>query len=250
MEGSTSGGDLEANLKTSPEQTKEVPLRRLAYLNKPEIPVLLVGSVAAIVNGVILPIFGILFSSVIRTFYETPSKLRRDSRFWSLMFVAMAVAALLAAPARTYFFAVAGSRLIRRIRIMCFERAVHQEVGWFDSPQNTSGAVGARLSADAATVRSLVGDTLALVVENTASIVAGLAIAFEASWQLSLIIIAMLPLVGIFGWAQLKFLKGFSANAKVFALIFSLSLATITSLILCRQSTCHIIRRAEHSYKS
>lgn len=205
----------DAEAPRSSEQPPEVPIRRLAYLNKPEIPVLLLGTVAAIVNGTILPIFGILISSVIKTFYEPPHQLRKDSNFWALIFLVLGVVSFLAFPARTYLFSVAGCKLIQRVRSMCFEKVVHMEVGWFDQPEHSSGAIGARLSADAATIRALVGDALAQVVQNAASAIAGLAIAFAASWQLAFIILALIPLIGLNGYVQIKFLKGFSADAKM-----------------------------------
>ncbi|XP_034691211.1 LOW QUALITY PROTEIN: ABC transporter B family member 11-like [Vitis riparia] len=205
----------DAEAPRSSEQPPEVPIRRLAYLNKPEIPVLLLGTVAAIVNGTILPIFGILISSVIKTFYEPPHELRKDSKFWALIFLVLGVVSFLAFPARTYLFSVAGCKLIQRVRSMCFEKVVHMEVGWFDQPEHSSGAIGARLSADAATIRALVGDALAQVVQNAASAIAGLAIAFAASWQLAFIILALIPLIGLNGYVQIKFLKGFSADAKM-----------------------------------
>ncbi|KAF8387606.1 hypothetical protein HHK36_026259 [Tetracentron sinense] len=197
------------------QQRKEVSLRRLAYLNKPEFPVLLLGVIFAVINGLVLPVFGLLISSMIRTFYDPPSKLRKDSRFWALMYVVLGLVSLLAAPARNYFFAVAGCKLIKRIRLMCFEKAVHMEIGWFDEPEHSSGAIGARLSADAASVRGLVGDTLSLLVQSTATAIAGLVIAFEANWQLALIILVLLPLIGVNGYVQVKFVKGFSADAKM-----------------------------------
>lgn len=205
----------DAEAPRSSEQPPEVPIRRLAYLNKPEIPVLLLGTVAAIVNGTILPIFGILISSVIKTFYEPPHQLRKDSNFWALIFLVLGVVSFLAFPARTYLFSVAGCKLIQRVRSMCFEKVVHMEVGWFDQPEHSSGAIGARLSADAATIRALVGDALAQVVQNAASAIAGLAIAFAASWQLAFIILVLIPLIGLNGYVQIKFLKGFSADAKM-----------------------------------
>nr|GEU41833.1 ABC transporter B family member 21-like [Tanacetum cinerariifolium] len=107
------------------KKPKNVPLRRLIYLNKPEIPVLIVGAIAALTNGVILPVFG-----------------------------------------RSYCFSVAGAKLIRRIRVLCFEKVINMEVSWFDKKENTSGAIGARLSVDAANVRGLVGDTLAQLVQR------------------------------------------------------------------------------------
>ncbi|KAL3827731.1 hypothetical protein ACJIZ3_016533 [Penstemon smallii] len=203
--------------KTSSEEEKppKVSLRRLAYLNKPEIPVLIAGAISAVVNGAIMPLFGILISSVIETFFETPHILRRDSKFWALIFVVLGAASLVAYPARTYFFGVAGNKLIKRIRLMCFKKVVNMEVGWFDEAEHSSGVIGARLSADAASVRALVGDSLAQMVQDLSSATVGLGIAFEASWQLALIILAMIPLIGLSGYAQIKFMKGFSADAKV-----------------------------------
>lgn len=197
------------------EKTQDVPIRRLAYLNKPEIPFLFFGSLAAVVNGVTLPIFGILISSVIKIFYEPPHQLRSDSKFWALMFMVLGTVSLLAFPIRTYLFSVAGCKLIERVRALCFEKVVHMEVGWFDVPEHSSGAIGARLSADAALVRALVGDALGMLVQNIASAVAGLVIAFVASWQLALIVLALVPLIGINGLVQARFVKGFSADSKV-----------------------------------
>ncbi|WJX13490.1 ABC transporter B member 11 [Trifolium repens] len=197
------------------EKGPEVPLSRLASLNKPEIPVLLLGCLAAIGNGVIFPIFGVLISSVIKTFYEPFDEMKKDSKFWAIMFTLLGVASLVVIPARSYFFSVAGCKLIQRIRLLCFEKVVSMEVSWFDEPENSSGAIGARLSADAASVRALVGDALGLVVQNLATALAGLIIAFIASWQLALIILVLIPLIGLNGYVQMKFMKGFSADAKM-----------------------------------
>ncbi|XP_057949997.1 ABC transporter B family member 9-like [Malania oleifera] len=197
------------------EKRPKVSMRRLAYLNKPELPVLLLGSVAAAIHGVIFPIFGLLLSTAIKIFYEPPHELRKDSRFWALIYVGLGIVTLAAIPVQNYFFGVAGGKLIQRIRSLSFEKVVHQEIGWFDDPANSSGAVGARLSTDASSVRSLVGDALALVVQNIATVIAGLTIAFTANWILAFIILAVLPLVGLQGYLQMKFFKGFSADAKV-----------------------------------
>ncbi|KAM5568507.1 hypothetical protein ABKV19_016192 [Rosa sericea] len=157
-------------------------LRQLAYLNKPEIPIILLGTIAASVNGAVFPVFGSLLASVIKTFFESPHELR--------------------------------CRLIRRVRAMCFEKVVYMEVSWFDEAEHSSGAIGARLSTDAASLRGLVGDALGLVVQNTATAIAGLIIAFVADWQLALIILVLLPLLGVNGYIQVQFTKGFSADAK------------------------------------
>ncbi|RDX69267.1 ABC transporter B family member 21, partial [Mucuna pruriens] len=197
------------------EKPPEVPLGRLASLNKPEIPVLLIGCVAAIANGAIFPIFGVLLSSVIETFFKPFPEMKKDSKFWAVMFVILGLGSLLAIPARSYFFSIAGSKLIRRIRLICFEKVINMEVGWFDEPEHSSGAIGARLSADAASVRALVGDALGLLVQNIATALTGLIIAFVASWQLAFILLILVPLIGMNGYIQMKFMKGSNADAKM-----------------------------------
>ncbi|XP_073272255.1 ABC transporter B family member 9-like [Primulina huaijiensis] len=206
---------IDENNAETLKKRKRVSIRRLAYLNKPELLYLLLGSIGAGAHGVVLPIFGLLLSSAIKIFFEPPHRLRSDSKFWGLMFAVLGTCTLVALPVQNYFFGIAGGKLIQRIRSLSFKKIVHQEISWFDDPANSSGAVGARLSTDASNVRSLVGDALALIVQNIATVIAGLVIAFTANWRLAIIILLVLPFVGLQGFLQMKFYKGFSADAKV-----------------------------------
>ncbi|KAK7388088.1 hypothetical protein VNO78_22893 [Psophocarpus tetragonolobus] len=210
----TSKGGPEVPPSAESHKAQEVSLLRIAYFNKPEIPVLLMGTVAAVATGAILPTVGLLLSHMISTFFEPADELRKDSKFWALIFVALAVGAFICLPLRSYFFAVAGSKLIKRIRLMCFEKIIHMEIGWFDKAENSSGALGARLSTDAAAIRTLVGDALGLLVQDIATAITALVIAFEANWQLSLIVLVLVPLLLINGHLQMKSMQGFSTNAK------------------------------------
>lgn len=118
---------------------------------------------------------------------------------------------------------------------MCFHKLVHMEISWFERPQNSSSVLGSRLSADAASLRSLVGDALALLVQNISTAVAGCIIAFGASWELSLLVLPMLPLIGLNGYLHMKFVSGFAADTKV-------NLAHhITSQISINQNMLHFI---------
>ncbi|CAL4974568.1 unnamed protein product [Urochloa decumbens] len=193
---------------------KKAPIGRLFKLNIPEMPVLLLGSIAASVHGVIFPLFSILMSGVIKSFYGPPDKVKKDTSFWALISVVMGVACLISIPAEYSLFAIASGKLIERVRTLSFQRIVHQEVAWFDNALNSSGAIGTRLSVDALNVRRLAGDNLALIVQFIASLTTAFVIAFAADWRLALIITCVIPLVGVQGYAQVKFLKGFSEDAK------------------------------------
>ncbi|KAK8992468.1 hypothetical protein V6N11_048549 [Hibiscus sabdariffa] len=99
---------------------------------------------------------------------------------------------------------------------MMFEKVAHQNISGFDDPANSSGAIGARLSMDALTVRNLVGDSMALIVQNIATVIAGLVIAFTTNWILAIAILAVMPFTLIQGYLQTKFLKGLFADAMMY----------------------------------
>ncbi|KAL5990084.1 hypothetical protein ACLOJK_010981 [Asimina triloba] len=63
------------------EKSHKVPLTRLAYLNKPELPVIVLGTIGTAVRGLLNPVIGVLVSSATKILYEPAQQLRKDSRF-------------------------------------------------------------------------------------------------------------------------------------------------------------------------
>jgi ATP-binding cassette subfamily B (MDR/TAP) protein 1 len=53
------------------------------------------------------------------------------------------------------------------------------------------------------------------MVQSAAALITGFVISFTADWRLALVITCVIPLVGIQGYAQVKYLKGFSEESKV-----------------------------------
>ncbi|XP_047055174.1 ABC transporter B family member 9-like [Lolium rigidum] len=197
------------------EAAKKAPIGRLFILNKPEAPILFIALIAAFVHGLLFPSFSIMMSGGIRTFYYPANQLRKDSRYWALLCLLMAIISLVSIQLEFFLFGMAGGKLIERVRALSFKSIMHQEVSWFDDSSNSSGALGARLSVDALNIRSLVGDNLAILVQCTVTLVSGFAIAFVSDWKLTLIIIGVIPFLGLQNYIQVKFLKGFSEDAKV-----------------------------------
>lgn len=87
-----------------------------------------------------------------------------------------------------------------------------QEVGWFDQEENSSGAIAARLSTDTLYIRGAVGDQLGLIIQTLVTIIAAYVIAFTASWKMTLVITATVPLLGTGAWINAKFMLGFSSK--------------------------------------
>ena len=54
-----------------------------------------------------------------------------------------------------YMFAVAGEALTTRLREMAFTALLRQEIGYFDQPLHSTGALSARLASDASAVQGV-----------------------------------------------------------------------------------------------
>ncbi|CAF1492236.1 unnamed protein product [Rotaria sp. Silwood1] len=85
-------------------------------------------------------------------------------------------------------FAIAGSKLIQRIRSKAFACLLRQEVAYFDRPENSSGAICVRLSSDASAVKDITGSRLGVICEATALSFFGILFGCLISWQLTLIV--------------------------------------------------------------
>ena len=114
-----------------------VSILRLASLNKSEADILFLGSIAAIGNGVIFPIYGLLLSTIIKIFFEPPDKLRKDANFWAIIFLVFGCSAFVILTIQMLCFAIAGGRLVERVRCLTFEKVLQQETAWFDERQNS-----------------------------------------------------------------------------------------------------------------
>lgn len=57
-------------------------------------------------------------------------------------------------------------------------------------------------------MRNLIGDTLALAVQNVATAIAGILIGFTVNWKLALTVIVVVPLMLIEGYIRMKLTKG------------------------------------------
>lgn len=108
-----------------------------------------------------------------------------------------------------------------------------KDLGWFDMPEHSTGVLTAKLATEvrinfpdrldwfpfqATLVEGMVGTRLAVHVMNTVTIISGLIIAFFYGWKLTLVILAVSPLLIFANMMDMASVKGYSRkNAKALA---------------------------------
>lgn len=94
---------------------------------------------------------------------------------------------------RSYLFTVAGERVVARLRSKLYGAIVRQEVGFFD--ERRTGELTNRLASDTTVLQNAATVNISMVLRYAVTCLGAIAILAWTSWQLTLVMLAVVPLV-------------------------------------------------------
>uniref|UniRef100_K3WTD7 Uncharacterized protein n=1 Tax=Globisporangium ultimum (strain ATCC 200006 / CBS 805.95 / DAOM BR144) TaxID=431595 RepID=K3WTD7_GLOUD len=192
-------------------EKKKFGMLDIAHLCSPEWKHFVYGMIGAAVHGVSFPASALLVSGMITSMTNGYADFQRTQDYsylsdiydkvmvYGILYLGCAAVMLLFVWMQSYNFKYISEKLTTRLRNTNFEALCHQNIGFFDAKENATGALIADLATNATKVALMSGDSQARVFQAMFTMIGALVIAFGlGSWQLTLIMLAVFPLL-VFG---------------------------------------------------
>lgn len=237
------------------EVRKEIhPFFRLWYgLQKDDIAKILLGSSSAAISGISKPLFGYFIMTIGVAYYDLDAK-RKVSKY-SLIFFTAGVITLASNIFQHYIYGVVGEKAMKNLREAIFscmfyesflsctsqylERAnvafqfsqydkffffvlfqynaavLRNELGWFEKPKNGVGFLTSHIVSDTSTVKTIISDRMAVIVQCISSILIATVVSMYVNWRMGLVSWAVMPCHFIGGLIQAKAAKGFYGDSAI-----------------------------------
>ncbi|KAM8934651.1 bile salt export pump-like [Pelodytes ibericus] len=118
-----------------------------------------------------------------------------EMTMFALYYAGIGCSVLLLGYVQICFWVTAAARQIQRIRKLYFRKVMRMEIGWFDC--TSVGELNTRMSDDINKINDAIADQVGIFIQRFTTFISGFLLGFVNGWKLTLIIIAVSPLIGI-----------------------------------------------------
>ena len=186
--------------------TASSPLGRLLRLSMQERGLMFFGVIALVVATGINVIMPYSFGVVLQNAVGDDDGFGMAVRLVLLFLIVYIIGSLMTV-VRVACFAIAGERIARSLRVRLYSALLQQPVTFFDNAR--SGELVNRLAADCELIRNTLTSTVVIMTRFGLQIAGGSVFLFYLSWSLTLVMLAVVPVLGLAGYV-------YSRRARVF----------------------------------
>lgn len=188
------------------------------FISREDSVFLFLGSLGALVTGLVFPAWGVMFAFTIDLLYRSvlscsetdpptgyvtcqdyydamASDMQQTSFYLTYAWIGIIAITLMGNTLLFYGFQAASEKMVKRVRDTAFEALVRQEVGYFDT--RNVGDIVTQMQEDASLLQAYTGEPIRLVLMSSASLLVSVLLAFALMWPFALMVLAVLPFMSI-----------------------------------------------------
>ncbi|CAD8161006.1 unnamed protein product [Paramecium pentaurelia] len=184
------------NRQREGEKQKMIPYFQLfRYAKNRDIVLMVLGSVAAFLNGGAIPSFSLIFGSMVNSFQEAGDEMVRQAGWNAIWFLLVAIATGTLSFTMFATWMIAGERQGIEFRKNYFKAILHQEVGWFDTINPNE--LNSKVANESFAVQGAIGEKVPTFIMTFSMTFFGFLYGYIWGWQLAIVITATLPVISI-----------------------------------------------------
>ncbi|VDM25547.1 unnamed protein product [Toxocara canis] len=171
---------------------------------------MVLGFICAVLCGLQLPSFALMFAYVFRAFAGAYDDVMMHHLYMAfIMFCSVGLGILIFEFASSSLFGIVSENMVMSFRVRAFRNILIQDAAYFDSPKHAPGRLITRLASDAPNVKAVTDGRMLQVINGVTALIVNIIIGFTYCWQVSLLgtafcILLAVSQIGLARWVQLR----------------------------------------------
>ncbi|KAJ3053245.1 Multidrug resistance protein 1 [Rhizophlyctis rosea] len=170
---------------------------------------MIIAAFASMAAGVINPVAIMSVGDMISSYFKfgssdaaLMSSITKSMYDKGILFGGLAIAVFVATYVSRSLWIYTAEKQCKRISILYLRRILEKDMAWFDLQQGTSQT--ARLAKDLPLIKAGIGENMGSLFAFVGTLITALIISFKASWKLTLVMLALQPLLIFNGYAIIR----------------------------------------------
>jgi ATP-binding cassette subfamily B (MDR/TAP) protein 1 len=180
------------------EPPKKVSMAELfKYADGVDKALMIVGGLAAFINGAGMPAFSEVFGRLINGLADKTANVEDEVAKVAAVMVYIGLIVLVLSAVQVVTWMIASERQMARIRQLYFDALLNQDAAFYD--ENKPGGLVARLEGDTRVVKVGINDKVTMGIMNLGMFGFGYGLGFYRSWKLTLVMMSTMPIIAALG---------------------------------------------------
>jgi ATP-binding cassette subfamily B (MDR/TAP) protein 1 len=200
-------------------------IKRCLHLSRRDWPFITVGLGASIITGGIVLAEAVVFGNLIQILnnIESPHT-ASDANRLCLIFLVLALVALLAYTISGTSFGIVSERLVWSTRDISLRTILQQDLEWFSQLGHSSYNLLATVNKDSGNLGGLSGVLIGTIFCVLTSMIGGIILSCTVAWKIAIVFLAAAPVMVLSGFLKIRILSNFEQRHDT-AYNFATSLA-------------------------
>ncbi|VDN12874.1 unnamed protein product [Dibothriocephalus latus] len=189
----TEKGSITVGYEDAPKKLHYFQLFR--YAKKWELACVIIGLLASAANGFLMPLSMLFFANIVDDLIVSKPDLLNAILPQVKIYAIIGGASLILGFIQAYLLLLVAERQSKRLRLLYFKSVLRQDVEWHE--KNAVGTVITRLSDSIDQIEEGTGSHLTNFLRDMFQFLIGLIIAFTKGWKLTLVSVALMPIISL-----------------------------------------------------